>query len=114
MAAPTGKAGSAPLQRTTLATAPGHPWPDTTAPPPSPVSYHPGPMSISPERAGHGINQRSMIRMTQDEVDAYLQLPHTMVMCTISPDSTIHAVAMYYGFLEGCVAFETKTKSQKV
>ena len=71
-------------------------------------------MSISPERAGHGVNQRALIRMTPEEVDAYLQGPHTMIMCTLNRDSTIHAVAMYYGFLEGCVAFETKTKSQKV
>jgi PPOX class probable F420-dependent enzyme len=71
-------------------------------------------MSISPERAGHGINQRALIRMTPEDTDAYLRQPHTMVMCTINHDATIHAVAMYYGFLEGCVAFETKTKSQKV
>src|SRR5262249_61509602 len=81
---------------------------------PPPLSYHPVAMSISPERAGHGINQRALIRMSSEEVDAYLRQPHTMVMCTINRDSTIHAVAMYYGFLEGCVAFETKTKSQKV
>jgi PPOX class probable F420-dependent enzyme len=71
-------------------------------------------MSISPERAGHGVNQRALIRMTPDEVDAYLQRGKTIVMCTINHDGTIHAVAMYYGFLDGCVAFETKTKSQKV
>src|SRR5207302_7554638 len=34
--------------------------------------------------------------------------------CTINHDATIHAVAMWYGFLEGAVAFETKVKSQKV
>jgi PPOX class probable F420-dependent enzyme len=35
-------------------------------------------------------------------------------MCSINHDGSIHAVAMWYGFLEGCVAVETKAKSQKV
>ena len=30
------------------------------------------------------------------------------------PDGSIHAVAMWYGFLDGCVTVETKAKSQKV
>ena len=37
-----------------------------------------------------------------------------MTMSTISGDGSIHSVAMWYGFLEGAVAFETKTKAQKV
>jgi PPOX class probable F420-dependent enzyme len=36
-----------------------------------------------------------------------------MTMCSINHDGSIHAVAMWYGFLEGCVAVETKAKSQK-
>ncbi len=35
-------------------------------------------------------------------------------MCTVNHDGSIHAVAMWYGFLEGSVAVETKAKSQKV
>ena len=31
-----------------------------------------------------------------------------MTMSTISPDGSIHSVAMWYGFLEGAIAFETK------
>ena len=37
-----------------------------------------------------------------------------MTMCSIGPDGSIHAVAMWYGFLDGCVTVETKAKSQKV
>jgi PPOX class probable F420-dependent enzyme len=37
-----------------------------------------------------------------------------MTMCSLSHDGSIHAVAMWYGFLEGAIAVETKTKSQKV
>ena len=61
-----------------------------------------------------GVNERSKIKMTPEEADAYIHAGKTIVMCTINHDGTIHAVAMYYGFLDGCVAFETKTKSQKV
>ena len=35
-------------------------------------------------------------------------------MASINGDGTIHLVAMWYGFLEGEIAFETKAKSQKV
>ncbi len=63
---------------------------------------------------GHGVNQRALIKMTPDEVDAFLHERHSMTMSTISPDGSIHSVAMWYGFLEGAVAFETKAKAQKV
>jgi PPOX class probable F420-dependent enzyme len=63
---------------------------------------------------GHGVNQRDLIKMTSEEVEAFLRERHAMTMSTISPDGTIHSVAMWYGFLEGAVAFETKAKSQKV
>jgi PPOX class probable F420-dependent enzyme len=61
-----------------------------------------------------GVNQRDRIKMTEDEIDEFLSGRHTMTMCTINHDGTIHAVAMWYGFLEGAVAVETKAKSQKV
>src|SRR5215475_14783276 len=63
---------------------------------------------------GHGVNQRGLIKMTSDEVDAFLHERRSMTMSTISPDGSIHSVAMWYGFLEGAVAFETKAKAQKV
>lgn len=52
--------------------------------------------------------------MSETEIDAFLQGRHSMSMCTINHDGSIHAVAMWYGFLEGAVAVETKAKSQKV
>ena len=63
---------------------------------------------------GHGVNQRALIKMTPEEVDAFLAERRPMTLCTINHDGSIHAVAMWYGFLEGEVAFETKAKSQKV
>ena len=61
-----------------------------------------------------GTKQRDVIRMTEQEVDEFLLGRHTMSLATINHDATVHLVAMWYGFLEGCVAIETKTKSQKV
>jgi PPOX class probable F420-dependent enzyme len=63
---------------------------------------------------GHGVNQRSVVNMTPAEVDEFLQARRTMTMCTVNPDGSIHAVAMWYGFLEGAVGLESKAKAQKV
>jgi len=63
---------------------------------------------------GHGVNQRAQIKMTPEEVEAFLNERHSMTMSTIAGDGTIHSVAMWYGFLEGAIAFETKAKAQKV
>ena len=63
---------------------------------------------------GSGVNQRRQIQMTPEEVDAFLHERHSMTMSTISGDGSIHSVAMWYGFLEGAIAFETKAKAQKV
>jgi PPOX class probable F420-dependent enzyme len=63
---------------------------------------------------GHGVKQRALIKMSSDEVDAFLQERRPVTLCSINHDGSIHAVAMWYGFLEGCLAVETKAKSQKV
>ena len=66
------------------------------------------------EAMGHGVNQRKAIQMTPEEIDAFLAERRNMTMCSMSPDGSIHAVAMWYGFLDGSVTVETKAKSQKV
>lgn len=63
---------------------------------------------------GHGTKQRDLIKMSQDEIDAFLQEKHTATMCTLFPDGSVHAVGMWYGFLDGDVAMESKAKAQKV
>jgi PPOX class probable F420-dependent enzyme len=63
---------------------------------------------------GGGVNQRDKIKMSQEEIDAFLAERNTMSMASIDKDNRIHLVAMWYGFLEGAVAIETKAKSQKV
>jgi PPOX class probable F420-dependent enzyme len=61
-----------------------------------------------------GVNRRADIKMTTGEVDDFLHQERTVTMCSMHPDGSIHAVAMWYGFLDGAVAVETKRKSQKV
>ena len=73
-------------------------------------------MTGSTERSGatgRGANLRPTIRMLPAEVDAFVAGQRTMTMCSLCPDGSVHAVAMWFGFLDGCVAVSTKTKSQK-
>ena len=53
------------------------------------------------QQMGHGVKQRAVIKMSEAEVDEFLAERHTMTLCSINHDGTIHAVAMWYGFLEG-------------
>lgn len=61
-----------------------------------------------------GANRRSEIKMSPDEVEKFLDEERTVTMCSMHPDGTIHAVAMWYGFLNNIITVETKAKSQKV
>ncbi len=65
------------------------------------------------EQMGHGVKQRDLVKMTPEEVDAFIRERRPMTMCSINHDGSIHAVAMWYGFLDGAVAVETKAKAQK-
>ncbi len=58
--------------------------------------------------------RRDLIRMTDEEADAFLRGRNTMNIATHGPDGRIHLVAMWYGFVDGKPAFETYVKSQKV
>ncbi len=70
-------------------------------------------MSDAPAQMGHGVNQRAQIKMTGEEIDGFLAERRPVTLCSINHDRSIHAVAMWYGFLDGMLAFETKAKSQK-
>jgi nitroimidazol reductase NimA-like FMN-containing flavoprotein (pyridoxamine 5'-phosphate oxidase superfamily) len=67
-----------------------------------------------PAAFGGGVKQRDLIKMTPEEIDEFLHGWHTMSCATMNHDESIHMIAMWYGFLEGCPALETKAKSQKV
>jgi PPOX class probable F420-dependent enzyme len=61
-----------------------------------------------------GVNRRAQIKMSDAEIDEFLHGRHSMSMATIGPDGRIQLVAMWYGFIDGDIGFETKAKSQKV
>ena len=70
--------------------------------------------AMSDTGMGLGKNQRAQIKMSDAEVAAFLNDRKIATMCTSNADGSIHAVAMWYGIIDGCIAFETKLKSQKV
>jgi PPOX class probable F420-dependent enzyme len=59
-------------------------------------------------------NRRAEVRMSPAEVAGFLAEQRHATMCTMHPDGSIHAVAMWYGLLEGTLAIETRLKSQKM
>jgi PPOX class probable F420-dependent enzyme len=58
-------------------------------------------------------SRRDAIRMTDDEVDAFLHEQKTMAVATIGKDGRPHVVAMWFAFLDGAPCFWTFAKSQK-
>jgi len=62
---------------------------------------------------GDRVNRRRQVQMTAGEVERFLVEARDLTLCTFNHDGTIHAVAMWYGFLDGDVAVHTKAKSQK-
>jgi hypothetical protein len=59
---------------------------------------------------GKGVKQRAKIRMTDDEIAEFLRGQRTMSLASLNADGSIHLVAMWFGCLEGEIAFETKAK----
>jgi len=61
-----------------------------------------------------GTSRRAQIKMTEAEVQAFLEEQRTMSIATIGRDRRPHVVAMWYAFLDGVPSFWTFAKSQKV
>jgi PPOX class probable F420-dependent enzyme len=60
------------------------------------------------------MSRRAAIRMSEDEIAAFLDEQRTMSIATIQADGRPHVVAMWYAFFDGVPAFWTFAKSQKV
>jgi PPOX class probable F420-dependent enzyme len=60
------------------------------------------------------MSRRDQVRMSDAEIEEFLDGRHTMKVATFNHDGTIHLVAMWYGFHDGLLAFETFSKSQKI
>ncbi len=61
-----------------------------------------------------GVNQRDAIKMSPEQVVAFVERSRIATMATVGPEGMPHLVAMWYGVIDGKVYFETKSKSQKV
>lgn len=59
------------------------------------------------------MSQREQIRMSEDEIHAFLDAQRTMAVATIGRDGFAHVVAMWYVVMDGKLAFWTYAKSQK-
>lgn len=60
------------------------------------------------------MSRRDQIRMTGDEVRAFLDAGRDLQVASINPDGTPHLVTMWYTVDDGRVAFWTYAKSQKI
>lgn len=60
-----------------------------------------------------GINQRSQVEMTEEEIQAFLEGKRTANLITLGASGHPHAVAMWFGLIDGVIWFETKAKAQK-
>ncbi|MFC4050340.1 pyridoxamine 5'-phosphate oxidase family protein [Actinomadura syzygii] len=58
--------------------------------------------------------KREQIRMTPDEVAAYLAESYKVQVATVGGDGAPHLVTMFYALLDGKIAFTTYRASQKV
>lgn len=59
------------------------------------------------------MSRREQIRMSEDEIHAFLDEQRTMAVASIGRDGFAHVVAMWYVLVDGKQAFWTYTKSQK-
>ena len=60
-----------------------------------------------------GVNQRSQIIMSDEEISQFLNEQRVATLATIGPTGRPHLVAMWYAVIDGVLWFETKAKSQK-
>lgn len=63
--------------------------------------------------ASMGTNQRSSIVMSDEEIRTFVEQSRTATLATVGLHGLPHLVAMWYGYLDGHLYFETKAKSQK-
>ena len=60
------------------------------------------------------MSRRDQIKMTDAEVEAFLEEQRTMSIATIGRDGRPHLIAMWYAILDGAPCFWTFAKSQKI
>lgn len=59
------------------------------------------------------MSQRDQIRMTEQEVERFLEQGRTLSVATINPDGAPHLAAMWYALTDGRISMWMYAKSQK-
>jgi PPOX class probable F420-dependent enzyme len=59
-------------------------------------------------------SRRDAIKMTDEEIRAFLEAGRDLQVASINADGTPHLVTMWYGMQDGEIAFWTYAKSQKI
>lgn len=59
-------------------------------------------------------NRREQIRMTNDEVEAFIESRKSLQVGTINKDGSIHLSTLWFALVDGRIVFETYIKSQKI
>lgn len=59
------------------------------------------------------MSRRDLIRMSDEEIQAFLEEQRTLQVATIDHDGWPHLVAMWYVLIDGQIVFWTYAKSQK-
>jgi PPOX class probable F420-dependent enzyme len=60
------------------------------------------------------MSRRDQIRMTPDELDAFVATRRTLHVASLNADGSIHLVPMWFARFDGALAFWTYAKSQKI
>ena len=60
------------------------------------------------------MSRRDQIRMTDDEIRAFLEESRDLQVASLNADGTPHLVTMWYAVMDDGVAFWTYAKSQKI
>ena len=58
--------------------------------------------------------RRDKIRLTPEELEAFIEEQKSLQVATINQDGTPHLSTMWFAVVDGDIVFETYTKSQKI
>jgi len=59
-------------------------------------------------------NRRDAIRMSNEEVEAFIESHKSLQVGTIERDGSVHLSTLWFAVVDGKIVFETYTKSQKI
>ena len=59
-------------------------------------------------------NRRDKIRLTPEEIEAFIEEQKSLQVATINQDGTPHLSTLWFAVVDGDIVFETYTKSQKI